>query len=331
MDLASRPPRTPTHKPALAVFAAVGSTWVFLLVTLGAFTTSIGAGMAFPDWPLSNGSINPEGWLTDIAKFAEHSHRLTGMVMGFITIGLALWLWRREERAWLRALGGWALVIVIFQGILGGKRVTLDAIAVPGFEMSLGQMLRIPHGILAQVYVCLLIAIAVACSRAWIERKVPVGNAVRRVGILCCVLVLVQLAIAATMRHNGAGLSIYTFPYSTPDRHWLPAEWDFRVAIHFAHRVMAVVLSVALVAFAMLVRRDRGSTPAMRGAAAALVALLFLQIALGAQIIWTMRKPEMTTGHVVVGALTLAVTFWLTWIAHRDSFEERAQSRPLAA
>src|SRR5262249_14489389 len=147
------------------VFAGLGSTWVFVLVTLGAFTTSIGAGMAFPDWPLSNGSINPTGWLRDISMFAEHSHRLSGMMMGLITIGLSVWLWQREERAWVRRLALWALGIVILQGLIGGQRVTLDKIEVAGFHMTLGQMLRIPHGILAQVYVCLLIAIAVACSK----------------------------------------------------------------------------------------------------------------------------------------------------------------------
>src|SRR5687767_3734918 len=246
MAVAAHSRRTTTHKPALAVFAAIGSAWVFLLVTLGAFTTSIGAGMAFPDWPLSNGSINPEGWLTDVSKFAEHSHRLTGMMMGFITIGLAIWLWRREERAWLRHLGLWALGIVVLQGVIGGQRVTLNAIQVPGFQMSLGEMLRIPHGILAQVYVCMLIAIAVALSRTWIERTMPSGPRLRQIGLVCCVLLLVQLAIAATMRHNHAGLAIYTFPYSTPEGDWLPAQWNFRVAIHFAHRVMAVVLAIAL-------------------------------------------------------------------------------------
>lgn len=321
MATASSSHRTSAHKPALAVFAAVGSVWVFLLVTLGAFTTSIGAGMAFPDWPLSNGSINPEGWLTDIAMFAEHSHRLTGMIMGFITIGLVIWLWRREERGWLRNLAGWALVIVIIQGILGGKRVTLNEIDIPWFEMSLGQLLRIPHGILAHLYVCILIAVAISCSRAWIEQSVPVGKTLRRLGILSCVLVIAQLVIAATMRHNGAGLAIHTFPYSTPEGHWLPASWDFRVGIHFAHRAMALVLAFVLVAFAWAVHRDRGSSSTMRAAAAALVALLMLQIVLGAQIIWTFRKPEMTTGHVVVGALTLAVTFWLTWFAHRDALQ----------
>ena len=316
--------RSVTHKPGLALFAGLGSAWVFLLVTLGAFTTSIGAGMAFPDWPLSNGSINPEGWLQDISMFAEHSHRLTGMMMGFITIGLAVWLWRREERSWVRHLGGWALGIVVLQGVIGGQRVTLNAIDVPWFHMSLGEMLRIPHGVLAQIYVCVLIAIAAACSKSWIERTIPVGSAVRRLGLICTLLMFVQLVIATTMRHNAAGLAIHTFPFSTPDNHWLPNEWNFRVAIHFAHRVMAVVLAVALTGFAWVIRRDPASTLAMRTGASALVSLLVLQILLGAQIIWTLRRPEMTTGHVVVGALTLAVTFWLTWVAHRDRLEGSA-------
>jgi cytochrome c oxidase assembly protein subunit 15 len=44
-------------------------------------------------------------------------------------------------------------------------------------------------------------------------------------------------------------------------------------------------------------------------------------------VIWTLRRPEMTTAHVVIGALTLAVTFWLTWVAHRDQLDGPA---PLA-
>jgi cytochrome c oxidase assembly protein subunit 15 len=304
------------------VFAAFGSAWVFVLVTLGALTTSIGAGMAFPDWPLSNGSVNPEGWLKDLSKFAEHSHRLSGATMGLLTIGLTVWLHRTESRRWLRQLGWWALAIVIIQGVLGGTRVLLDEVPVQGFTMSLGQMLRIPHGVLAQVYVCLLIAIAVACSRNWVSTPVPVGAAVRKLALWCCGLVLLQLIIAATMRHNAAGLAIPTFPYSTPDGDWLPARWDFRVALQFAHRVMAAVLAVALPWLAWSVRRDKAATVALRAAASALISLVVLQILLGAQIIWSMRKADVTTGHVVTGALLLATTFWIAWIANRDAIEE---------
>src|SRR3954462_11049286 len=117
MDATPTPERNSNHRPGLAAFAALGTTWVFILVALGAFTTSIGAGMAFPDWPLSNGSVKPHGWLTEIDKFAEHSHRLSGTMMGLITLVLAIWVHRTEERAWLRTLGWWALAIVIFQGL----------------------------------------------------------------------------------------------------------------------------------------------------------------------------------------------------------------------
>jgi heme a synthase len=315
--------RTSDHKPALALFAGVGAAWVFVLVTLGAFTTSIGAGMAFPDWPLSNGSVNPPGWLTDVAMFAEHSHRLSGTLMGLITIGLVIWLHRREGRRWLRQLAWWALAIVVVQGVLGGTRVLLDGVAVPGFHMSLGQMLRVPHGVLAQIYVCLLIAIAVGCTKNWIARPVPVAARVRTLGVICCALMLVQLVIATMMRHNGAGLAIPTFPHSTPQGDWLPAHWDFRIGLHFAHRAMAVVLTFALAAFVWVIRRDPAATLALRAGASALLTLVVLQILLGMQIIQTFRKADVTTSHVVVGAVLLATIFWLTWVAHRDRIESR--------
>ena len=46
--------------------------WTVIVLQAGGFTTSINAGMAFLDWPLSNGSVNPKGWLTESDKFAEH-------------------------------------------------------------------------------------------------------------------------------------------------------------------------------------------------------------------------------------------------------------------
>jgi len=314
------------HQPALAWFAAIGSAWVFVLVTLGAFTTSIGAGMAFPDWPLSNGSVNPHGWLEDIAMFAEHSHRLSGTVMGMITLTLALWLWRREPRPWLRRLGWAALTIVIIQGLIGGKRVLLDALAVPGFDMTLGQMLRIPHGILAHLYVCILFAVAVSLTRHWRGTAIPVQANLRWAGVTCTLLLIAQLAIAATMRHNFAGLAIPSFPYSTAEGDWLPAAWNFHIGIHFAHRAMAVVLTVALGWFAWRLWRDPGSTLLMRCGASLVISLLALQILLGAHIIWQLREPHVTTAHVVGGALLLATTFTLTWLAHRDLIEARSPS-----
>jgi cytochrome c oxidase assembly protein subunit 15 len=321
MPTDSHPSRTPGFKPGLAAFAVVSAVWVFVLVTLGAFTTSIGAGMAFPDWPLSNGSLNPNGWLTNIAMFAEHSHRLSAGIMTLLTIGLAAWLWKTESRPWLRSLALFAVGLVLVQAVVGGLRVLLEPVLVSSVDTTLGRLFAMLHACLAQGLACALLAIAVSCSAAWIAQPLPMGPAVRRVGKLCCVLLFVQLGIAAVMRHSFAGLSIPTFPWSTPDGGLLPDAWNFRVAIQFAHRVMACVIALAVVAYAVLIWRDRSSTPAMRSGGSTLVSLVALQIIIGAAIIRTMRNPTITTVHVLVGALTLATAFWLTWLAHRDSIE----------
>ncbi len=317
--------RTAAYKPALAWFAALGSAWVFVLVTLGAFTTSIGAGMVFPDWPLSNGSINPAGWLDDVAMFAEHSHRLTGTLMGLLTIGLAAWLHAAEERTWLRKLGWWALGIVVVQGLIGGQRVKLDAMDMPGFDMSVGRLLRIPHGILAQVFVCVLFAIAAGLSRAWIKQpdNPPAGfrPRVRQLGAWCVALLFVQLTVAATMRHNGAGLAIPTFPLSTPEGGLLSAAWDFRTGIHFLHRIMAAVLTVALLAYGHCLWRDRSVAGWMRALLAGVLLLLGAQIMLGAYAVWSGRNPYITTAHVIVGCLLLAATFLLAFFTRRGSLD----------
>lgn len=322
MPTAVHPHRTYAYQPAVAWFAAIGSAWIFVLVALGAFTTSIGAGMAFLDWPLSNGSINPHGWLTEVDKFAEHSHRLSAGVMSAITFSLALWLWRTEARAWLRRLGLFAATLVFVQALVGGLRVLLDHLHIEMVDTSVGRLFAMLHACLAQLFACALIAIAVSLTRGWIERRRPVSAGLRRAGLICCVLIFLQLAIAAIVRHSFAGLAIPSFPASSPDGGLLPPAWDFRVAIHFTHRSMALVLSVALIWFAIKIWRDRATSLAMRCGASLLVSLLALQILLGAWIIWSQRAVAMTTGHVLVGAATLGTTFWLTWLAHRDVVQE---------
>ncbi len=325
---AAAPARTLRYRPALAWFAALGGAWVFVLVTLGAFTTSIGAGMAFPDWPLSNGSLNPEGWLTDAAMFAEHSHRLSGATMGLVTIVLAAWLWRVEPRRWLRALGAGALALVAVQGLIGGLRVALDALPLPGAAMSAGRMLRIPHGVLAQVFVCVLLAIAASLSRPWVRRVCiensttkadgrPAPPGLRRLALAALALVLVQLAVAAAMRHNHAGLAIPSFPLSAGGG-LLPAQWDFRVALAFAHRALAAVLVLALPWLAAATWREPAAPRGVKYLAAAMLALLAAQVALGAFAVWTLRDACVTTAHVINGAAVLATVFLLAWWLHRE-------------
>ena len=83
--------RTDGYKPLFFLFCLFALGWITVLLYAGGMTTSIKAGMAFLDWPLSNGSVNPAGWLTESDKMAEHSHRLLGMKIGLLSIGLFLW------------------------------------------------------------------------------------------------------------------------------------------------------------------------------------------------------------------------------------------------
>ncbi|HLP01877.1 MAG TPA: COX15/CtaA family protein [Opitutaceae bacterium] len=310
------------HPHALALAAASGALWVFVLVSLGAFTTSTEAGMAFPDWPLSNGSLNPAGWLSDLAMFAEHSHRLSAAAMAGISLVLFVWIQRVEPRRWMRRLAGWTLALVLAQALLGGLRVLLERHTIAELETTLGRLFAMAHAGLAQVFACTVLALAAGLSRRWSTAALAdYSPKTRSWGLACCALLLVQLAVAAVMRHSHAGLAIPSFPWSNPDGGLLPVAWDIRVAIHFAHRLLALVLVVALPFFATQLRSDPAAGPGVRRLGAVAVGLLAVQIGLGAASVLTYRNPQITTAHVFVGALLLATTFLLTLLAHRSRIE----------
>lgn len=323
--------RTPGYHPGLAWFSTIGFVWIFIIIYKGAFTTSIGAGMIFPDWPLSNGSLNPQGWLHDQDMLAEHGHRLAAGVMTILSTILAVWLHRTESRAWLRKLGWAAFALVFFQAFVGGLRVLLDHLHVEMVNTSVGRLFAMAHACLAQLFLCTVAAVAIACSRPWIERRAGLraspSEGLRRLTLICLALLFVQLAVAAVMRHSFAGMAIPTFPHSTPDGAWLPAAWDFRVGIQFTHRVLAVVLTGALLTLAVAIWRSAAVPSAMRLGAGVLLLCLALQIFLGAATVLSGRSPYYATWHVIVGATLLVATFAITWILHRDAIE-RASSPP---
>jgi heme a synthase len=322
------PRGAPVYRPGLAWFAALAFLWIFFIIYKGAFTTSIGAGMIFPDWPLSNGSLNPPGWTQDQQMSAEHGHRLSAMLMGLLCIALAVWLQRTEARAWLRKTGWFVLALVVVQGVVGGLRVLLEKHHVGMIDTSVGRLFAMAHACLAQLFLCSLAAIAIACSRPWIERRAGLraeaSPGLRRLAKLCVALLFGQLAIAAVMRHSNAGMAIPTFPRSTPEGGWLPAVWNFHVGIQFAHRVMALVLTLALAALAGAVWRSRSAPGALRLGAGMLLFGLALQVFLGAATVLSGHSPYYATWHVIVGATLLVTTFAIAWVLHRDAVETLA-------
>ncbi|MFU8847891.1 MAG: COX15/CtaA family protein [Opitutales bacterium] len=307
--------RSTVYRPWLARYSFVSLVVTLFLLYAGGFTTTIGAGMVFPDWPLSNGSLNPEGWTKDPAMAAEHSHRLLGMIVGNLTLALAIWTWWVDGRRWMRRLGLAALVLVIVQGILGGIRVLENEVNY-----------AIVHGCLGQIFFCVLTAIAIGHTRTWHKlREEPsaVKGLSQTTGLVLIGLLFVQLIVAAVMRHKGAGLAIPTFPL-TPEGSLIPSDWYFGVTIHFAHRALAAII---LFTYAFWIVRLIRETKNLHIRSLGLLSwvLVLVQIALGAAVIWTGRTPFITTLHVLNGAFLLAATWGAHFFCYHAKLEQNDQ------
>src|SRR6201998_3836415 len=114
-------------KKLLHWYAVVAAASVSLLICSGGLVTSHEAGMAVPDWPNTFGY---NMFLFPVSKWIggvlfEHTHRLIASTVGFLTIILAIWIWRVDDRQTVKTLGLVAVAAVILQGILGGLRVTM--------------------------------------------------------------------------------------------------------------------------------------------------------------------------------------------------------------
>ncbi|KKJ01645.1 cytochrome c oxidase subunit I [Prochlorothrix hollandica PCC 9006 = CALU 1027] len=96
-----------------------------ILMGIGSATRVMNAGLACPDWPLCYGQLVPQSQM-NLQVFLEWFHRLDASIVGFGTIALAgLSWWRRSHLPrWTPWLASLALVLVVFQGILGGLTVT---------------------------------------------------------------------------------------------------------------------------------------------------------------------------------------------------------------
>src|SRR5438045_2889327 len=230
---------------------------------MGGLVTSHGAGMSVPDWPNSYGynmfTFPPSKWVGGILY--EHTHRLMGTVVGFLSILLTIVAWRVEQRRWVRWLATAVLGAVIFQGVLGGLRVVLVKLD-----------LAIVHACLAQAFFCLAALVAVVTSRWWINAPDFSDTAYARhgrrliaVGAACVIAVYLQLIVGATMRHYDAGLAIPDLPLAYGkalppisaagmDRINNYRVWEAgmkpvtlaQVWLHFGHRIGAIVVSIAV-------------------------------------------------------------------------------------
>jgi cytochrome c oxidase assembly protein subunit 15 len=312
-------------------FAWFTAITTLLLIWSGGLVTSKGVGLAVPDWPNTFGYnmflFPVSKWVGGV--FFEHTHRLLASTIGFLTIILAVWLWRTEDRQWVRNLGLIALGAVILQGVLGGLRVTM-----------LRDEIGIFHACLAQAFLALLVFIALVTSDFW--RRLANENVdltkfgpIKTMAITITVAVYLQLALGATMRHQHRDLAILDFP--TANGAWLPDTsanavekinaWRdahafsnvtaFQIWLQMAHRFLAVIIGVAVIAFCFRVWRDERQIASLKRLSIWWIVFVLLQLLLGAWTIWSNKAADVATAHVAIGATMLCFGVTICAICHR--------------
>jgi cytochrome c oxidase assembly protein subunit 15 len=199
-----------------ALLSKVAVAATFLLVIAGGLVTSNEAGLAVVDWPNSFGTnmfLFPLARMTG-GIYYEHAHRLFGALVGLTTIALAVRLWRYDNRTWLKRLGMVAVVLVVLQGILGGLRVTGGfTLSTAEADMAPSLTLALFHGVLGQLFLGVMVAIAVVTSRLWFDAPAPEPRPYARDDRTfqrwLIVTMVVQLVLGAAQRHLAALLIVH--------------------------------------------------------------------------------------------------------------------------
>jgi cytochrome c oxidase assembly protein subunit 15 len=290
-----------------------------LLILAGSLVTSHDAGLSVPDWPTSYGwnmfTFPPSMWVANILY--EHGHRLIASTVGFLTIVMAVWLWVADPRRWLRWFGVATLGSVVAQGLLGGLTVLF----------FLPAAISTAHAGLAEIFFCMTVAIAIFTSPGWIAGYGTPGDGVatplRTLATTATVLIYAQILVGATMRHTGAGLAIPDFPLMFG--HVIPDHWSSAIAIHFTHRVGALLVTMSLLALFVHIRSQYRDHVELVRPTTIIVALVAVQVTLGALTVLSRRDPWINSFHVVCGALVLTTSLVITLRTWRDSFASDAR------
>jgi cytochrome c oxidase assembly protein subunit 15 len=276
-----------------------------------------------------------------IYLFSKHNPEAPFYCASGVIVFASSFFWPRceREREWLCWLGIAAFLLVIVQGILGGLRVRWQL-----------DWLGVPHGAVGQTFLVLTAALALFTSRWWIEsadkKQIAVPRGLRSHVLYVTILIFVQLLIAATMRHQHAGLAIWDFPAAHgkiwPDTSATAiADYNanrpkdligkpitaFQVNLQMVHRLVAYLIFLGVIAAAFLAKKKLGKSDGLTKFAWFWLALLTAQIGLGAWTVWSNKAADITTLHVMVGASALLTgAFWCLIAARRTELANNGKS-----
>jgi cytochrome c oxidase assembly protein subunit 15 len=307
------------------------------VIVLGAWVRLSHAGLGCPDWPGCYGHLTvgeavenadranaafPERPLEADKALKEMIHRYFASGLGLLILAIAVLAWvnRRDPAQPLR-LPGFLVALVVFQGLLGMWTVTL----------LVKPLIVTAHlvGGLTTMALCWWLALRVnRTTRPPGERGLR-GLAVVGLGVLA-----LQIMLGGWVSTNYSALACPDFP--TCQKSFWP-EMDFkdafvlwrglgidyeggvldhpaRVAIHFVHRLGAVVTAMVLGFVAWRAIRS-GQSRAVRMAGAVLAALVVVQWMVGPVMVMKALPLELATAHNGVAALlVLAVVALLRFL-----------------
>jgi heme A synthase len=306
-------------------YATVGM--IFLLIVVGGIVRVSDSGLGCgPEgsgthgWPLCGGRVVP---LIDTQMVVEYSHRILAAIVTVMVALLALFAWRgqRDNRPLVRtSLAAFALIIV--QASLGGLTV----------EKGLKEELVATHLGVAMLQIALILLVA-RLSRPGGERRPErtrpaTTRAITALSVTAAVLVLGTIVAggymaagqlegtgrehAATDAHMACGND---FP--SCNEAFLPFGTSRAMDIHLTHRAFMYVASLAVVALFVLVlaqrrRLDADSARALTLLSGAAVAVLAVQVLLGAMNVWLGEHEELIVAHLTVGTILWVAVALLT-------------------
>ena len=308
----------------LAVFATLLAA---LVVLLGAYTRLTHAGLGCPDWPGCYGFVGvpmsehkqslaaerfPHAPLEVEKGWNEMVHRYFAGALGLVILGLAVQaLRRRGEAGQPLRLPLALLAIVIVQAAFGMWTVTL----------KLWPQVVTAHLLGGFTTLALLFLLSLRLSGR-VPRLAKVPPALRLLAGLGLLLVIGQIALGGWVSANYAAMACTDLPTCHGQR-WPAADFasgfnlaqqvgpnylggqldgEARIAIHFSHRLGAVLVSVVLLVLAW--RLWRGGLARL---GVLLLAALLLQVGLGLSNVLLHLPLAVAVAHNAGGACLLLV------------------------
>ncbi|GAC1366622.1 MAG: heme o synthase [Actinomycetota bacterium] len=278
--------------------ATATTVMTLFLIGVGGTVRASSSGLGCPDWPRCHGKWYPP---LNLHAIIEYSHRASAAIVITLVLAMAIFAWVKYRSVsslfWPSFI---ALILIGFQAVLG-------AIVV---KTELNSHLVIAH---FATSLALLAVVIVTTVNAFKPRGGALGGLAKEAVAVSTLTMGVALLGAYVTQWNAA-LVFADWPLF--DGRVFPAQTQPNDLIHFIHRVVALLLGVALVHLMVRVRRS-SEHPLLRRLAYGAIAVWALQALAGAANIWTRLASWAVVAHVLGGACLWAATVALAALSYR--------------